>query len=309
MDAIHTNVLPLDRERALIANLVEGHYDLLEIDVAATHRTEVPLAAGVAKGRVTAEDADRTVAVTPPGIFDVSMKNTRTEFPDERDIVHPLVAEVRGIVVEAEAAVVFHRGKGALGGGNIECDLGGMNLEGKIDIRFIERIEDRGPAFREVGEAGVPVFLRGRRKRVDRMPDRGTGESVDGNTVRGFREARLGIEKRAGGLCGERHLFSGAAADAFRFAIAPDIGREDGFVAGIDRITDGLADEVARDREAGEAVVGEEFPFFADVGFRRGGLVDIEVVAPAGEFDPVVAHFFDKRGEICEWQVGPLAGE
>ena len=141
------------------------------------------------------------------------------------------------------------------------------------------------------------------------MPDRGTGESVDGNAVRGFREARLGIEKRAGGLCGERHLFGGTTADAFRFAIAPDIGREDGFVAGIDRITDGLADEVARDREAGEAVVGEEFPFFADVGFRRGGLVDIEVVAPAGEFDTVVAHFFDKRGEICEWQVGPLAGE
>ena len=61
--------------------------------------------------------------------------------------------------------------------------------------------------------------------------------------------------------------------------------------------------------EAGEAVVSEEFPFFADVGFRRGGLVDIEVVAPAGEFDTVVAHFFDKRGEICEWQIGPLAGE
>ena len=57
------------------------------------------------------------------------------------------------------------------------------------------------------------------------------------------------------------------------------------------------------------AVVGEEFPFFADVGFRRSGLIDIEVVAPAGEFDTVVAHRFDKRGEVGEWQVGPLAGE
>jgi len=70
-----------------------------------------------------------------------------------------------------------------------------------------------------------------------------------------------------------------------------------------------LADEMTRDREAGQAVVGEELPFFADVGFRRSGLVDIEVVAPAGEFDAVVAHLFYERGEVGEWQVGPLAGE
>jgi hypothetical protein len=38
-------------------------------------------------------------------------------------------------------------------------------------------------------------------------------------------------------------------------------------------------------------------------------LVDIKVVAPAGKFDAVVAHFFHKRGEVGEWKVGPLAGE
>jgi hypothetical protein len=56
-------------------------------------------------------------------------------------------------------------------------------------------------------------------------------------------------------------------------------------------------------------VVGEEFPFFADVGFRGSGLINIEVVAPAGEFDAVVAHRFYDRGEIGEREVGPLAGE
>lgn len=80
-------------------------------------------------------------------------------------------------------------------------------------------------------------------------------------------------------------------------------------MAGIDQITNGLADEVAGDRKTGEAVVGEEFPFFADVGFRRSGLIDIEVVAPAGKFDAVVAHFFNNGSEVGEWQVGPLAGE
>ena len=184
-----------------------------------------------------------------------------------------------------------------------------MHLEGEIDISLVERIEDRGPAFREVGEPGVPVFLRSWRESVDGMPDRGTGEAVDGDAVGGFREARLGIEKRAGGLCGERHFLRSAATDALGLAIAPDIGRENGFVADVDRVTNGLADEVARDREAGETMVGEEFPFFANVGFRRSGLVDIEVVAPARELDAVVAHLFHKRGEVGEREVGPLAGE
>jgi hypothetical protein len=80
-------------------------------------------------------------------------------------------------------------------------------------------------------------------------------------------------------------------------------------VARVDRIANRLADEVVRDREAREAVVGEKFPAFSGVRLRSGGLINIEVVAPASEFDAVVAHTFDERGEFGERQVGPLAGE
>jgi hypothetical protein len=38
-------------------------------------------------------------------------------------------------------------------------------------------------------------------------------------------------------------------------------------------------------------------------------LVDFEVVAPAGEFESVVAHLFREWGEFFEGKVGPLAGE
>jgi hypothetical protein len=38
-------------------------------------------------------------------------------------------------------------------------------------------------------------------------------------------------------------------------------------------------------------------------------LIDIEVVAPAGEFNAVVAHFFNDGREFGEREVGPLAGE
>jgi hypothetical protein len=80
-------------------------------------------------------------------------------------------------------------------------------------------------------------------------------------------------------------------------------------VALVDVVADGLADEVAGDGVAGEAVVFQQRPLVVDVFLGIGGGIDIEVVAPAGELDAVVAHFFDERGELLEGQVGPLAGE
>src|SRR5690606_37211725 len=37
--------------------------------------------------------------------------------------------------------------------------------------------------------------------------------------------------------------------------------------------------------------------------------IHVEVVAPAGEFETVVAHFIGERREFFEREVGPLAGE
>ncbi len=53
----------------------------------------------------------------------------------------------------------------------------------------------------------------------------------------------------------------------------------------------------------------EESPFVVDVFFGRGGGLDIEVVAPAGEFKAVVAHLLGEGREFFEGEVGPLAGE
>lgn len=76
----------------------------------------------------------------------------------------------------------------------------------------------------------------------------------------------------------------------------------------VDQVADGLADEVIGNRETREAVVGEELPLLTEV-FGIGGGIDVEVVAPAGEFEAVVAHFFGERREFFEREIGPLAGE
>jgi hypothetical protein len=46
--AVHAAVLPLDAQRALVADVVERDDDVLELDVAVAEAAEVPVAAGSA---------------------------------------------------------------------------------------------------------------------------------------------------------------------------------------------------------------------------------------------------------------------
>src|SRR5690606_30398978 len=60
--AVHADVLPLDGERAAVADVVEGDDDVLELHVAVAEGAEIPVAAGVAEVGVAAEDADVAVS-------------------------------------------------------------------------------------------------------------------------------------------------------------------------------------------------------------------------------------------------------
>ena len=80
-------------------------------------------------------------------------------------------------------------------------------------------------------------------------------------------------------------------------------------MAGVDGVTDALAEDVVGDGPAAQAVRGEEGVALLAIGIGSEGLVDIEVVAPAGELEAIVAPFADAAGEIGQGEVGPLAGE
>src|SRR3954447_2704425 len=54
--AVHARVLPLDRQRAVVADAVEDAEERLEVDVAVTGRDEGPAAVGLAEVDVRAED-------------------------------------------------------------------------------------------------------------------------------------------------------------------------------------------------------------------------------------------------------------
>ena len=310
MDAVHATVFPLDGEGAAVADVVQGDDDFFEVDVAVAEGAEIPVAARVTEADVAAEDADGAVTVAPPDVLHVGVEDAGAEGADELHVVDALVAEVGRVVVEPKTFVAADGLDRALGAGDVEGDLGGVNFEGEVDVGFLEGLEDGAETFGEVGVTSVPVRLGGGREGVNGVPDGRTREAVDdGRVVVLAVIAGFGVEEGAGGFAGGDHLLGGALADALGVAVAPDIGGENGFVALVDVVTDGLADQVAGDGVAGEAVVLQHRPFFVDVFLGGGGDVDIEVVAPAGEFDAIVAHFFGEGREFFEGEVGPLAGE
>ena len=77
----------------------------------------------------------------------------------------------------------------------------------------------------------------------------------------------------------------------------------------IDRIADRLAHEVRAEREAPETLAFEQLsagPPVVRIGDRGS---HVEVVAPAGELEPLVAPGRGTRCELRKWKIGPLPGE
>ena len=182
--------------------------------------------------------------------------------------------------------------------GEVVGDLGRVDLERELHALGVEDVDDRREALGELLVAALDLGEVVRREAVEHVPDRRAGEAGDDVDA-----------EPGGGAGGVLELVGGAPADALGVAVAPDVGRHDALVAGVDRVADGLADEVVADRQDAEAVALEQLAAAAAVGVVRERGVDVEVVAPAGELEAVEAPGAGLLGELGERQVGPLAGE
>jgi hypothetical protein len=99
---------------------------------------------------------------------------------------------------------------------------------------------------------------------------------------------------------GVLHALGGALAHALRVAVAPHLGRQHALMARVDRVAHRLADEVGADRPAVEPVAFKNLaPVGAVPGVGEGGR-DVEVVAPAGELEPVELPLAALGGEDLE---------
>ena len=232
------------------------------------------------------------------------------KFADELHIVHALITEVRRVVIETEARMIFHRFERALGGGDVEGDFRRMHLEREVDVFLFEHVEDRQPAFGEIGKAFVQKILVRRRKGVKRVPDGRAGEAVDdgGKSSPPLRPGRALKNFRA------------ASAVAFIFSAArwrtpsglpspqTSAGRMAWCRSSIKSHTAWPTRCVEMAKQVRPCFWSSAHFFLHVIGFGERA-VHFKVVAPAGEFHAVVAHGFDLGREFGERKIGPLAGE
>src|SRR5258708_2830691 len=142
------------------------------------------------------------------------------------------------------------------------------------------------------------------------MPDARPSEAVhDGRWFLFSMVVGLCVHKSPRGFSRAGELLRRPFAHPFGIAVTPNVRRPDGPVSLVDEIAYCLADEMTGNRAARQTVRPQQLPFALKVFFRRNRLIDIEVVAPAGEFDAVVAHLFCERRQFFEGKVGPLASK
>src|SRR5687767_982904 len=99
--AVHTRVLPLDRERALVADPVERPHDRLELHVAVPGRDEVPAPAAVAEVEVRVEDRAVAVEIDLRVLY-MDVEDPVRERVEELGRVDELPDQVARVEVESE---------------------------------------------------------------------------------------------------------------------------------------------------------------------------------------------------------------
>ena len=218
----------------------------------------------------------------------------------ERELrrVEALVREVARIEVDPERIAVPDRVERFARRHEVVGDLGRMHLEPEAHAFGVEDVHDRPPALGEVLVAALHRVVVVRRERVDEVPDRGAGEAVD------LRHTEL-----RGGTSRVLHSLRRPCPDALRLAVAVDVRRQDRLVTLVDAVADRLPDEMRADRPDAEPVLLEELASAVCVAAVGDRLLDLEVVAPAGELEAVEAPARAAGGKLGKREVGPLAGE
>ena len=103
MHTIHADVLPFNRERTSVADIIERYDDVLELDVTVADRSKIPVTSVVAEVGVTPKDTRIPIAVTPPRVLHMRMVDTIGELTNELHVIDSLITQMRGIVVKAKA--------------------------------------------------------------------------------------------------------------------------------------------------------------------------------------------------------------
>src|SRR5262249_21028119 len=92
-------------------------------------------------------------------------------------------------------------------------------------------------------------------------------------------------------------------------AVAPDVVRQQGAMARIDHVADGRADAMVAQGRGLQPETAQELQPPGGVFLGAGSVLDLEMVAPAGEVQALIAPLGGAGGQLLEREVGPGPGE
>src|SRR5439155_10080911 len=119
------------RQRAVVADLVEGADDRLPVDAAVPRRPVVPTPPRVAVGQVRPQEAAAPVQ-RQRRVLDVDVVNAVREAAHELRRVDPLPVQVAGVEQQAELLPAVQGVEYHLGRVQVEGDLPRVDLEGEL---------------------------------------------------------------------------------------------------------------------------------------------------------------------------------
>ncbi len=294
--AVHHGIFPFYGEGAVVTDGVQSANDFLELDLTSARAPEIPAAAWRSEVEMGGEDSAFSVE-GESGIFHVHVIDAVGEGFEKLDGIHHLPVEMAGIEVEAEGLSVLDGGESPFGGEDVEGDFGWVHFEGEPNAALIEDIENGIPESSEVVESLLDAGFTDRRETVEHVPDAGSCEAVDDFDADVF-----------GGEGGILHSLDGPSP--FFFGISGAFfGCECIRTLIVVRIADQLTGEVVANGKQFQAVIGQHRFAGLRVGGVAGGAGDVDMIAPAGEFEAVIAPGFGFFAECFEGDIGELAGE
>ena len=257
-----------------------------------TQGTEVPAPTHVTKVDVRAEKA--VAPVQRHGtILHVNMIDAVDEVLQEEVGRDALPLKVARVEVQPELGPVLELLEQALCGVVVEGYLGGMHLEAVLDAILAEDLQDGAPQVVYLLESALYHLLCGLREGVHVLPD--------GRT----HEARHAIGAQLGGSNGCRlHRPDGPSPDAI--GVVGQFGRGEVVQARVVVVAYALARYMRAKRFHHKAVSLENGLYLLHIGIVLGCPNGVQMVAPSGEFDAVVAHLGGLTAQSVQVHVCPL---
>ena len=173
---IHAAVFPLDRQRTGVTDLVQRPEQLVEIDVTASGRDEVPAAGTVAEGEVRGEDRAAAVETTLR-VLHVHVVDAGSELARVESRVQELGNEVARVEVDSEGLAVPERLERLSRRHEVIGDLGRMHLQTEADAFALENLEYRLQTLRDLLIAALDLLEVVGRERVEQSARSGSRQS------------------------------------------------------------------------------------------------------------------------------------